>query len=88
MTDDLAAEARAAFRRRHTQDEVRRIKRRAAEIEADLILQGQTPEQADAIARYWLEAAGVRQRTGPLAGGVKQAAPGNPFWAYAEEDKA
>lgn len=76
MTDDLAIEARANFRATHTQAKVCAIKARAGQIAA---------EHGDDIARYFLEASGIRQRTGPKVRGVKQAAPGNPFWDYPRE---
>jgi hypothetical protein len=75
MTDNLATEALANFRATHTQAKVRSIKARAGQIAA---------EHGDDIARYFLEASGIRQRTGPTVRGVKQAAPGNPFWLYQE----
>jgi hypothetical protein len=75
VTDNLAAEALANFRATHTQSQVRAIKARAGQIAA---------EHGDDIARYFLEASGIRQRTGQTVRGVKQAAPGNPFWPYQE----
>jgi hypothetical protein len=76
LTDNLATEAWANFRATHTQEKVRAIKARAGQIAA---------EHGDDIARYFLEASGIRQRTGPRdARGVKHAGADNPFWPYQE----
>lgn len=85
MTDDLAAEARALFCARHTQAKVREIRHRAAEIEADLVAKGHSPEHAEAVSRFWLVAAGVLPRTGKEMHGVKHPPPGNKFWKYPKE---
>ena len=76
MTDDMATEARAFFRACHTQDVVRRIKARAGEISA---------QHGDSIARDFLQAAGVRQRTGPMVNGVRQGDPENRLWPHMQE---
>lgn len=76
MTDDMAAEARRLFRQRHTQDVVRQIKARAGQIAA---------EHGDELARDFLQAAGIRQRTGPMVGGVRQGDPDNRLWPHMQE---
>lgn len=76
MTDDMATEARAFFRARHTQDVVRRIKARAGQI---------SREHGPELARDFLQAAGIRQRTGPLVHGVRQGDPDNSLWPHMQE---
>lgn len=73
MTDDMAREARRFFRQRHTQDVVLHIKARAGQI---------AQEHGDNIARDFLQAAGIRQRTGPMVGGVRQGDANNRLWPH------
>lgn len=76
MTDDMARRARAHFRARHTQERLRKIKAEAERI---------AKEHGDDLARDFLQAAGIRQRTGPLIGGVRQGDPENRLWPHMQE---